>query len=98
MIPYLLIFILTAYIAFIQFKNKKKASPKFFGTYVFALGVFVGISDMLGGYDRYIYCDVFTTYVDEMSKGNGIFNDYFIDFDRRWFIFFCITCFPEYDR
>lgn len=83
MIPYLLIFILTAYIAFIQFKNKKKASPKFFGTYVFALGVFVGISDMLGGYDRYIYCDVFTTYVDEMSKGNGIFNDYFMLYSAK---------------
>ena len=83
MIPYILIFIITAYIAFTQFKKKEKTSPKFFGAYVFALGVFVGISDMLGGYDRYIYCEVFTTYSEQIAKGNGFFNEYFMMYSKK---------------
>lgn len=83
MIPYLLIFIITAYIAFVQFKKKKNTSPYFFGFYVFALAIFVGISDMLGGYDRYIYCEVFTTYSEEIAKGNGIFNEFFMMYSSK---------------
>ena len=77
MIPYLIIFFLTAYIAFVQFNSTKKTSPYFFGAYVFALALFVGISDMLGGYDRYIYGEVFTSVSESVARGEGVFNDTF---------------------
>ena len=36
------------------------------------LGIFVGISDMLGGYDRYIYGECFDRLVDTMRAGGNI--------------------------
>lgn len=38
------------------------------------LGIFVGISDMLGGYDRYIYCACFDELTDAMHDGRSIHN------------------------
>ena len=83
MIPYLLIFIITAIIAFVQFDSKKKTSPYFFGLYVFVIAVFVGISDMLGGYDRYIYGDVFTSYSERIYQGEGFFNELFMMYSAK---------------
>ena len=40
MLPYLLIFFITAIIAFIRFDSPKKVSPYLLGLYVFALDVF----------------------------------------------------------
>lgn len=77
MFPYLLIFFVTAIIALWQFDNRRKVSPYFFGLYVLAIGTFVGISDMLGGYDRYIYSEVFSSVSERMKMGEGIFNDTF---------------------
>ena len=37
------------------------------------LGIFVGISDMLGGYDRYIYGECFDRLADTMNTGGNIF-------------------------
>lgn len=83
MTPYLLIFFVTAGFAFFQFEKKKKASPYFFGACVLAIALFVGVSDMLGGYDRYIYCEVFTTYSKEIAIGNGFFNKYFMMYSMK---------------
>jgi len=41
------------------------------------IGVFVGISDMLGGYDRYIYCEVFEVQARKVQSGAPIFNAHF---------------------
>ena len=38
------------------------------------LAVFVGISDMLGGYDRYIYSELFDNIAD-ITKGHGIYDE-----------------------
>ena len=83
MLPYLFIFFITAIIAFVRFNSKKKVSPYLFGLYVFALAVFVGIGDMLGGYDRYIYGDVFTSYSERIAKGEGFFNDLFMMYSQK---------------
>lgn len=37
------------------------------------LAIFVGISDMLGGYDRYIYADIFDECADKIHAGKNIF-------------------------
>lgn len=76
MFPYILIFVITAVLALVTFETKK-VSPVLFYGYVLALGVFVGISDMLGGYDRYIYGEVFTSMSEAIKDGKGIFNEYF---------------------
>lgn len=38
------------------------------------LALFVGLSDMLGGYDRYIYAECFDRLVDTMRNGENIIN------------------------
>lgn len=51
------------------------SSPKSKGLLMWVmafLGVFVGISDMLGGYDRYIYGEVFDGLADTMRDGGNV--------------------------
>ena len=38
------------------------------------LALFVGLSDMFGGYDRYIYGECFDRLVDTMRNGGNIIN------------------------
>ena len=78
MLPYIVIFVFTAVLALLQFGNRKKVSPYLFGAYMLALGTFVGVSDMLGGYDRYIYCEAFTANADRFANGEGIMNETFV--------------------
>lgn len=64
MLIYLVIFFLVAYLAYQNNNENKKDFFTFFGVCI-SLGLFVGLADMLGGYDRYIYGDVFTTFSQE---------------------------------
>jgi hypothetical protein len=41
-----------------------------------SLMIFVGISDMLGGYDRYIYGELFDELADNMRNGSNIFSSF----------------------
>lgn len=41
----------------------------FLATYMTVLALFVGLSDMFGGYDRYIYSDVFDSIADGVTYG-----------------------------
>lgn len=77
MYPYLIVFFLTSILALASFSNKSK--PKsFFFFYVVAIGVFVGLSDMLGGYDRYIYAEVFTSNAEGIVEGdNEVYEKFF---------------------
>lgn len=74
MYPYLIIFFATAFLALNSF-NQKETNAKFFFLYLAAIAIFVGISDMLGGYDRYIYCEVFSSNSESFRKGNHFSSD-----------------------
>lgn len=77
---YILIFIVTAYFALTNFNKQEKVSKKFFYGYSLLLGLFVGMSDMLGGYDRYIYAEVYTMQAEDVHMGMGIFNSDFMHY------------------
>lgn len=79
MIPYLIIFIITTFIAFKRFGKPKVSKPFFFAYCVF-LGLFVGMGDMLGGYDRYIYGEVFQSIAMNTRYGDGSILEVFIRF------------------
>lgn len=52
--------------------NKSKEDQKALMTYfLIALGIFVGLGDMLGGYDRYIYAELFDRMADVTHKGGN---------------------------
>lgn len=52
--------------------NKSQEDQKAMVTYfLIALGIFVGLGDMLGGYDRYIYGELFDAMADVTHRGGN---------------------------
>ena len=74
---YILFFLITVLLAFFYNKKNEKASPIFFFSISIMLALFVACSDMLGGYDRYVYSDAFTAYAEEIQTEGSMFNDAF---------------------
>jgi hypothetical protein len=65
---YLIIFVVPV-LAYFLFDRKLCHSVKFLAIIMALLALFVGLSDMLGGYDRYIYGELFDMLADDMRKG-----------------------------
>lgn len=60
--------VLILYVSLGQDKDSQKALMTYF---MIALGLFVGLSDMLGGYDRYIYAELFDRMADVTHAGGN---------------------------
>lgn len=75
---YLIIFLMP--VIYYYSNNRGKSQHVLFLTFfLFSLSLFVGLSDMLGGYDRYIYGEVFDNIADITTNklsyiANGAFN------------------------
>lgn len=66
MIPYLLVFVIAlAYYLSSQGNRQSSGALLCFFAY---LAIFIGLGDMIGGYDRYIYGEVFDTIADEIRS------------------------------
>ena len=68
MIIYIILFFIPV-ILYFYYKNEKLASYKPFLFFFISLAVFVGLGDMLGGYDRYIYSELFDNLADQLKIG-----------------------------
>ena len=68
MIIYIILFLIPV-ILYFYYKDNKQASYKPFLFFFILLAVFVGLGDMLGGYDRYIYGDLFDNLADQLKIG-----------------------------
>lgn len=64
MFLYLAWFFISVFICFYTLKSNKKIHIYAMAYFMVALGVFIGLGDMLGGYDRYIYGELF----DDMAN------------------------------
>lgn len=69
MILYLSIFLAIALIYVFSIGTDTARSKWLLFAMMLFLGLFVGISDMLGGYDRYIYAELFDSMCDDLSFG-----------------------------
>lgn len=59
-------------IAVFYFQTQYNPPDKKYLTYILlALGIFVGLGDMLGGYDRYVYADLFDGTADATMAGQS---------------------------
>ena len=65
---YIILFVITTVLAWGHNSNTKVSKPFFFA-FCLSIGLFVGLADMLGGYDRYIYCEVFQDMHENVTKG-----------------------------
>lgn len=68
---YLIIFAIPLYV-YINGKGKYDQSNTFLKYFMFGLAFFVGLGDMLGGYDRYLYGEIFDSVADDLYAGVSI--------------------------
>lgn len=78
MVYYLVLFLFTAILAW-TYNGETKVSKPFFLVFCLCIGLFVGLADMLGGYDRYIYSEVFQSMHEYVTKGY-LFSEEFLFF------------------
>ena len=72
---YILILVLAMAGAFFL-PQKSSKSTAFLACWMIFLALFVGISDMLGGYDRYIYSELFDEVADLRKEGRDVLTAY----------------------
>ncbi len=72
---YLIIFAIPLYV-YISGRGKYDQSNTFLKYYMFGLAFFVGLGDMLGGYDRYIYGEIFDSVADDLYAGISMSDSY----------------------
>ena len=75
---YIILFVITTILAWFYTVNTKVSKPLFF-SFCLSIGLFVGLADMLGGYDRYIYSEVFQDMHENVTKG-VLFSEEFLYF------------------
>lgn len=63
---YLIVFLILL-LFFLKEKEQDRSNPAFLLFFFMFLAFFVGLSDMLGGYDRYIYGEVFDSVANNVS-------------------------------
>lgn len=73
---YLIIFLIPTIWYYISLGNSHQ-NTSFLSVYIFFLALFVGFSDMFGGYDRYIYGEVFDNIAD-ITTIKGDYSDSFL--------------------
>jgi len=85
MILYLLWFFTAVIICFYALPLNKKEQTTLATYYLVALGLFIGLADMLGGYDRYIYGELFDAMADVTNEGGNPWLSYSFVFYKSEF-------------
>lgn len=73
MLLYLSWFFASVLIFIFTLKTKRKTQNLWMAIYLFCLAIFIGLGDMLGGYDRYIYAELFDRMADYKNEGGNPF-------------------------
>ena len=76
MIIYFLLFFFIVTVNILAGKNNSRKVWALALSFLF-MAIFIGISDMLGGYDRYIYGELFDNIAD-ITKEGGVYKDAYI--------------------
>lgn len=71
MLLYLTWFFASVIICYATLHFKRKTQIRVSTIYLMALGLFVGLGDMLGGYDRYIYGELFDSMANTTMEGGN---------------------------
>lgn len=77
MIIYFLVFAIALIYHYVA-GEKYRSSARWFVLFMLGLAVFIGLGDMIGGYDRYIYGDMFDTIADETRGKQNYANIYYL--------------------
>jgi hypothetical protein len=84
----LYIYFLVFFIAFIYFvstwRKTQASSLKLLAAMMAYMAIFIGIGDMIGGYDRYIYGEMFDVIADEMRRDGNLARIYYFVNGQEW--------------
>lgn len=72
MLVYLSVFFVALFYLNYAEKNGKSRSTTSLAWFLGGLSIFIGMGDMIGGYDRYIYGEIFDDSFDIRSAGGGV--------------------------
>ena len=85
MLLYLFWFVASVVVLFGTLSKDKKTQTQWMMFFMLALGLFIGLADMLGGYDRYIYAELFDSMADVTRAGGNPWRSYAYGFFRGEF-------------
>ena len=88
MLVYTSIFLITLLYYFIAQNNHAMHNNKMLALYMFGLSLFVGLGDMIGGYDRYIYGDMFDSIADVTWGYRNFADVLYLKQGNEWGYFF----------
>ena len=89
MFPYIIVFFIAIVYLFYSQSGYAAKHPTFLlGCFFLYLALFVGFGDMIGGYDRYIYGEVFDTIAEEMRGGRNLARLYYLVQGKEYGYFF----------
>ena len=71
MIVYLLLYIVSVLVFYTTLESDKKSQLRAMSIFMVLLALFVGLGDMLGGYDRYVYGSMFEDMADVAHAGGS---------------------------
>ena len=71
MLIYFILFFLAVALCYGTLSSDRKTQMTAMTVYMLAIGIFVGLGDMLGGYDRYIYAELFDRMADHTNAGRS---------------------------
>jgi len=81
MIFYLILFTI---VLFIYFKQKQEESIYTLFGILLVLSIVVGLGDMLGGYDRYLYAELFDDTADVIRSGSAILSSAIVGYSKEF--------------
>lgn len=71
---FVFLYIVVSAICFSLFRSRRDLTIEWLIGILLILALVVGLGDMLGGYDRYIYCDLFDSNADRIRAGGPFLN------------------------
>jgi hypothetical protein len=87
MFPYLIVFVIVIF--YYQLAQPSyKHNNKFLFFFLLYVALFIGLGDMIGGYDRYIYGDEFDSIANEMRGGRQLWRYFYLVDGHEWGYFY----------
>lgn len=81
---YFLVFIVALLYLFVTWEKDTATSPKLLAAIMAYMAIFIGIGDMIGGYDRYIYGEMFDVIADEIRRDGNLPRVYYFVNGQEW--------------
>ena len=81
---YFLVFVVALVYLYGTWGTDRASSPKLLAAILAYMAIFIGLGDMIGGYDRYIYGEMFDDIADEIRRDGNLARVYYFVNGQEW--------------